>query len=301
MRVTLVHNPASGAGTAPDPETLVRLCREAGHHVFYQPVGEEGWSKALERPADLVVAAGGDGTVGRVARRMVGNRVPMTALSLGTANNIARSLGLVDIALPDQIAGWHAARRRAIDAGAATGGWGRRVFIEGAGIGLFTSLMAEHDRRGPRRPASAQGAVTTALGALRDHLRHQRAKPIHASLDGRDVSGEYLLFEVMNMQFVGPNLYLAPDGQPGDGLLDVVAVLRSQRRDFDDYLAAWEAGQLSPPRLPTFQGRDLRISPGRHLLHVDDWVAPVDARTPDLTQSAIALSVLPGAVGFLMP
>ena len=301
MRVTLVHNPAAGAGAAPDGDALVRLCHEAGHDVHYQLANEEGWAEALERPADLVAAAGGDGTVGRVARRMVGKSMPMTALSLGTANNIARSLGLAEMAVPEQIARWPTARHIPVDAGTATGSWGRRVFIEGAGIGLFTALMAEHDQRPARRRPPAQVAVTSALTSLRDRLRHQRATRIQASLDGVDVSGEYLLFEVMNMQFVGPNLYLAPAGRPGDGLLDVVAVRRSQRRDFDDHLAAWEAGHLSPADLPTFRGTDLLIGPGRHVFHVDDWVAPVDARAADLTPPAIQVNVLPAAVEFLIP
>jgi len=301
MRVTLVHNPAAGAGTALDREELVRLCREAGHDVHYQPAGDERWAEALQRPSDLIVAAGGDGTVGRVARRLVGRGVPMTALSLGTANNIARSLGLLDLPVPEQIAGWRTARRTPVDAGTATGAWGRRVFIESVGIGLFTALMAEHRHRPSRRGPSAQAAVTSALASLRDHLRHQRAKRIEASVDGQDVSGEYLLFEAMNMQFVGPNLYLAPAGRPGDGVLDVVAIRRSQRRDFDEYLAAWEGGHLATPQLPTFQGRELQIRPGRHLVHMDDWLAPVEVRAADLTQPATQIRVLPAAVEFLIP
>jgi diacylglycerol kinase family enzyme len=301
MQVTLVHNPKAGGGSAPDADELVRLGREAGHEVRYQSAKAGGWAEVLQAPADLVAAAGGDGTVGRVARRMIGRGVPMTAISLGTANNIARSLGLADLSIADQIAGWRTARRMPLDAGLAVGAWGRRFFIEGVGIGLFPSLIAEHRHQPTPRVADTQAVVTSAVTLLREFLRHQRAKRIHVTIDGTDISGEYLLFEIMNMPLVGPNLYLAPGGHPGDGLLDVVVVPRAQRQDFDAYLAEWEAGHLAPARLPTFRGRDLVIRAGRHALHIDDWLAPLDGTAADPTQPAVRVQVLPAALEFLVP
>ena len=43
---------------------------------------------------DAVIVAGGDGTVGKVAKRLAGTDVPLVVLPTGTANNIARSLGI---------------------------------------------------------------------------------------------------------------------------------------------------------------------------------------------------------------
>ena len=301
MQVTLIHNAAAGDDSAPDANALVRMITNAGHIVRYQSARDEHWTAALDEPADLVVAAGGDGTVGRVARRMVGRGRPMTAISLGTANNIARSLGLTDMPLEDQIAGWRAARPAALDAGQADGVWGRRVFVEGLGIGLFASLMAEGDRKRHRGPQGAQRTVASAVHALAERLGRQRAKRVQATLDGADISGEYLLFAVMNVQFVGPNLYLAPNGHPADGLLDIVMVRRADRQSLSDSLAEWEAGHLTPPRLPTVQGRVMVIGPGRHAVHVDDWLTPLDPRVADPTQARIEVQVRAGALEFLLP
>ena len=45
--------------------------------------------------------------------------------------------------------------------------------------------------------------------------------------DNRDLSGRYILLEAMNIHSVGPNFWLAPPADPGDGLLDlVIAYLR---------------------------------------------------------------------------
>jgi diacylglycerol kinase (ATP) len=83
------------------------------------------------------VISGGDGTVGKVATLLIGNRTPIAILPMGTANNIATTLGLTNRSVPDLIKGWTNARPVNFDAGLAKGPWGSQHFIEGFGIGLF--------------------------------------------------------------------------------------------------------------------------------------------------------------------
>src|SRR5262245_31057092 len=92
MRVTLIHNPGAGDDKQPSKGQLEALIREAGHDVRYQSVREQGWSKVLKKAADLIAVAGGDGTVGKVARRLIGRGIPIAVLPVGTANNISRTL-----------------------------------------------------------------------------------------------------------------------------------------------------------------------------------------------------------------
>src|SRR3954463_5240521 len=63
MRVTLIHNPGAGEEGQPDAEDLRRLVRAAGHEVWCVSSKEPGWEAALDRPAELIAIAGGDGTV----------------------------------------------------------------------------------------------------------------------------------------------------------------------------------------------------------------------------------------------
>ena len=56
---------------------------------------KKSWKKAIQLPADLFIAAGGDGTVAEVIHEAAGTGVPVALLPIGTANNIARSLGIV--------------------------------------------------------------------------------------------------------------------------------------------------------------------------------------------------------------
>ena len=113
---------------------------EAGHHATYQSTKEPGFKKALKQPADLVLAAGGDGTIGKVAFRLIDSGIPLSVLPLGTANNLARALGFV--ASPEEIiARLEGGKKQVFDVGLATGPWGERYFFEGVGGGLLADYV----------------------------------------------------------------------------------------------------------------------------------------------------------------
>jgi len=69
-------------------------------------VKEKKWKKALKKPGDIVAVAGGDGTVGKVARRLIGSPTPIAILPLGTANNIANTLDVTGKSLKELIRSW---------------------------------------------------------------------------------------------------------------------------------------------------------------------------------------------------
>ena len=306
MQITLIHNAGAGAGTSgqgsgPDQAALLAMLEAAGHTVFYQSAKDEDWAAALQRPTELVVVAGGDGTVGRVARRMAGTGLPLAALPMGTANNISRSLGLLDIKLEEHIAHWPDAARLKLDVGFAHGPWGEDHFIEGLGLGLFAWMMPKADESEKlAKITDPDEALSYALRMLRRRLEEHPPEFISATLDGVDISGEYLLFEAMNMPYIGPNLFLAPDARPDDGLLDVVMVDETHRAELIEGITDWHEGKSTPPVLPTKRGARLRISPTENNVHLDDkiWKAGDTARP---NRADIEVKLLPGAVEVLVP
>src|SRR5947209_3037973 len=100
MRITLIHNPSAGRGKHRKKRLMAALA-EAGHDATYQSIKKRRYKSALKRPADLILVAGGDGTVTKIARRLVDTSVPLAVLPLGTANNLARTLGF--IASPEKL------------------------------------------------------------------------------------------------------------------------------------------------------------------------------------------------------
>src|SRR5688572_33046215 len=97
MKATLIHNPGAGDNKTATVGQSEALLKEAGYKVRYQSSKERRWHKALKKSADIIVVAAGDGTVGKVARRMIGKGVPLAVLPMGTANNISKTLGIADL------------------------------------------------------------------------------------------------------------------------------------------------------------------------------------------------------------
>jgi diacylglycerol kinase (ATP) len=298
VRVTLIHNPGAGRQAAGQAASLRRFLEECGHEVRYQSAKEKGWKRALKKPAELVVVAGGDGTVARVTRRMVGRGVPMTILPSGTANNLARSLGLVQQPFEQLVRGWQGARRVKLDVGIAAGPWGERYFVEGVGAGLFAGLLANPPREKLNKRA---GAVERGLDRLRDAALHCEPLDIVAVLDGEDISGRYILMEALNLRYVGPNLHLVHDSQPGDGRFDVVLVSETERERLLHYLERWQGNRERLAMLPTRRGRRLQLEWTGFPLHIDDQLRPKTRLKPKRMAGLVEARIGSDAVEFLVP
>jgi diacylglycerol kinase (ATP) len=302
MRVTLIYNPGAGNDRQPTAGQLRALIEEAGHKVRYRCTDEKGWTKALKKHADVVAVAGGDGTVGKVARRLIGSGVPIAVLPTGTANNISKTLGIADLPVTQLIPGWESARGVRFDAGLATGPWGERHFIEGVGTGLLTSSMPQvEENKTIEQIKDTSVKVTYAQQIFREHLADCPAIEIQASLDGRDISGRYLLFEVLNMQFIGPNLFLAPGLGREDGRLDVVLLAEKHRAKLQRYIKNWQEGKIWPPEFGACRGKRLKIEWTGFTLHIDDKLWPKEEKKKPKAPATIDLKVEPKAVEFLVP
>lgn len=301
MRVTLIHNPRAGSQSASDARKLVRLLEDAGHEARDKSAKDDDWEKALDWPADVVAVAGGDGTVARVAKHMVGRKLPIAPLPSGTANNIARTLGLVDRPFEELARAWPEARRVKLDIGIAKGPWGERYFVEGVGTGLFACLLSspKAEREQVRRKPP-QDRVARALQMLKDQAERCPAVEVKMALDGKELSGRYLLLEAINIPYVGPNLFLAPDSQPGDGSFDVVLVTEAERERVTNYLTTWQQNRERLAVLPSHRGKHLQMQWNGFELHIDDDLWPEDDG-PEPRQSGTIDLRIAAQVEFLAP
>lgn len=288
MRVALLHNASSGSEDHSDAE-LVALIRRAGHKVEHVVERVSELTAALhETSCDLVVVAGGDGTVGRAACELADWQVPLSILPLGTANNMAGSLGLP--ARPRRLAkSWHTAAKVPFDLGVLSEGMLGQRFAESVGWGVFPEAIAQA-KADPKR-----GTVRHTLKRDRKRFRsvaaQAKAQPYRVEVDGRDVSGDYLLVEVMNVPLLGPRLQLSSESDFGDGCFEVVLVSEAQRSVL---LELAEGGVAPRDDVRVERGSQIRVSASEGVLHQDGRLLrhPVGLRE-------FAIQVEPGAVSYL--
>jgi diacylglycerol kinase family enzyme len=120
-------------------------------------------------------------------------------------------------------------------------------------------------------------------------------------LDGKDISGDYVLLEALNIRFIGPNLDLVPRINVNDGLLDVVCVTKRERTKLSRYLTDRMKPKRSPSKLKVRQGRHLQIEWESSPLHIDDRPWPADEDHIPVQSNAIDVKIQPGALVFLVP
>jgi len=291
MDVVLFYSEAAGDGVG--LAQLRRAVIGAGHKLVHVVERHHGTESLLDVPADLVVAAGGDGTVGAAARALAGRGVPLGVMPLGTANNVARSLG-IDGA-PDAVAAtWRTARRSPLDLGRVRLPGGEERFLEAVGGGLIAVGIAAHESRPGADAAPVHRKIPDALRAYRDALEGLQACPCRLSLDGETRFEHLLLVEVLNIRSIGPRLELASDVDSSDGRFSVVTATPADRDALREYLRTREAEDPGSAGLTARLAREVTIR-GWNRLHVDDYIVDIDPDTP------VALSLEAGALDVLTP
>lgn len=184
--------------------------------------------RALEQGVDVVIAAGGDGTVRTVAEELRGGDTALALLPSGTGNLLARNLSLtlddVEHALDTAFDG----ADRAIDVGLAElrdgrDGTERRAFLVMAGLGIDAKMIAETDD--DLKAKAGWIAYVEAMGRV---LRDKNVLRVRYQLDGgRPHTLRAHTVIVGNCGSLQADILLLPDAAVDDGILDIV-VLRPE-------------------------------------------------------------------------
>ena len=180
MRALLIHNPTAGVNTH-QKDSIIAAPPLAHFDVVY--VSTRDANVALRNAPDLVVVAGGDGTVGYVFTHLSDRSVPIGVVPLGSANNIARSLGIAGT--PQELAEqWRMDNVRLFYLIAVDGLEDEYLCAEGFGVGPIPALIKrrakqkrtdgpEGVRRG-RAECSEKSSLTRSRSILRSKSTARR-------------------------------------------------------------------------------------------------------------------------------
>ena len=188
--------------------------------------GTEQARQALDAGVDIVVAAGGDGTVRAVAEALTGTGTPMGVLPAGTGNLLARNLDIPHTDLSAALDLVFSADDQRIDVGRLvvdrTGHDAtpeRHLFLVMAGLGFDAAMMAGVEDRLKRRLCYGAYVVSGARA-----LWGPQTKVRIRVADGREVSVRTRAVIVGNCGKLTRNLVLMPDAEIDDGMLDAVVL-----------------------------------------------------------------------------
>ena len=226
QRAALIVNPAKNSG--PDVRTMVtQACRDEGWaeplvlETTVEDPGHGQAQEALRAGADVVIAAGGDGTVRCVAEELAGTDTPMALIPLGTGNLLARNLGLSVDDLADAAHTALAGTERRIDVVHVTVDRAQKahVFLVMAGLGYDAAIMSD-----------TREALKDRVGWLAyvdAGLRNLPGKPAATTItfdDGEPI--ERKLRSVMggNCGKIMGGLEIFPGAKIDDGLLDIMTI-----------------------------------------------------------------------------
>jgi len=269
-RARIIYNPTSGREIFRKelPKVLQRL-EEAGYETSAHATRGEGDATyaakvAVERQYNLVVVAGGDGTINEVIQGIAEAeyRPKIGIIPAGTTNDFARALEIpreikkaVDIIIDDD-------RPKALDIGKVND----QYFINIAGGGDLTELTYDV----PIKMKSAIGQLAYYIKGI-EMLPSLKPVQTRIEYDDHVFEGEIMLFLISNTNSVGGFEKLAPNALIDDGYFDMLILKKSNLAEFLRVASAGIRGaHLENDNIIYTQAKRIKVIPqDKMLLNID--------------------------------
>ncbi len=219
MKALFIINPVAGGGRAGKVweergEELLSLFPDSESQFTSKPGDATEMSgKAEEHGFDTVVSCGGDGTLNEVINGIIGSRVSLGLLPLGTGSDFGKTVGIRD--LESAIKALKGNKKMQIDVGKVEFIGGRtRYFVNSAeaGFGAYVMDYVDNHRR--------LGSSSFIVGVLASLVRLKKFEA-HVSVDYRSDINKTIEIIVANGRYFGGGMLASPDSRPDDSILDV--------------------------------------------------------------------------------
>jgi diacylglycerol kinase (ATP) len=232
--------------------------------------------------ARTVVAAGGDGTIGAVAKVLLETDVALGIVPMGSVMNIPRMLDLPSD--PEAaVAVIAAGETRLIDVGEANG----TTFFETASVGMNAAIFRESRR-------FEQGDYGTLLRAVFIAFRYRPARMRVELDDGRTIHTRALMVTVANGPYMGMGMTVAPEARLDDGRFDVRVFQHFSKFELLRHLGSMAFGRRQySPHVRSERARTVRIDGSRPL--------PIRADSRALGMTPLECRVRPAALKVIVP
>jgi diacylglycerol kinase family enzyme len=284
-----VMNPRSGGGKVQRFD-LDTKARELGADVAYLEPGTDvaaAVHQAIDQGADLLGAAGGDGTQALVAQVAVDRDVPIVCLPAGTRNHFALDLGLdrqdpsrALAALGDD------GEEIRIDLGRV----GDRPFVNNVSLGVYAEIVS--------RPQYRDAKFTTVMTVLPEVTDPSARSGLTVEADGQSPIEDPQLVQIANNPYASPDEPSPAGTRPrlDTGMLGVDVVAYTSMNELQALVAEVLRGTTIRSRAyRSWKGRKVRISSKDGVVR-----AGVDGEAVEFP-SPVEISIVPGALRVRLP
>jgi YegS/Rv2252/BmrU family lipid kinase len=287
-RYSLLVNPSAGAGLAlkrlPEIEAEMRR-HELPYRIVRTTGVEHGCERALAAAAagEIPVVVSGDGLIGKVGGALAGGGVPLGVIPGGRGNDLARVVG-IPVEPAGAVAVLARGERRRIDVGEANDG--RFLCIASCGFDSDANRIANEAR-------AIRGPLVYAYAALKA-LAQWRPARFTVTVDGVEHAFTGYSVVVANSKAYGGGMFVAPDAELDDGLLDVVLTGHVSKRLFLQGLPKVFRGEhVHEPQVEVTRGATVEVRADRGFA--------VYADGDHLTDLPLTARVLAGALELIAP
>jgi diacylglycerol kinase family enzyme len=284
-----VMNPRSGGGKVQKFD-LDTKARELGADIAYIEPGTDvaaALRQAIERGADLLGAAGGDGTQALVAQVAVDHDVPIVCIPAGTRNHFALDLGLdrQDPSLTLAALGDEGEEIR-VDLGRV----GHRPFVNNVSLGAYAEIVS--------RPEYRDAKFTTVMTVLPDVADPSVRSGLTVEADGQSPIEDPQLVQIANNPYASPDEPSPAGTRPrlDTGMLGVDVVAYTSMNELRGLVAeALRGTTIRSTAYRSWKGRKVRISSKDGVVR-----AGVDGEAVEFP-SPVEISIVPGALRVRLP
>lgn len=268
-RYLVIVNPTSGRGYAEKMIPVIEKNLNDAGITFDLIRTERPWhaveiaEKAALEGYDAVVAASGDGTANEVlnglmvAQKKGAANTAMGIITVGTGNDFAYGMNIpTDFDACFDILKKNF--RRKVDIGFVKGGDfpNGRYFGNGVGMGFDAAVGFE-----AVKIRWTRGLLAYLIAALRTVFLYFKAPHVEINYDENRLEQDSLMTSIMNGRRMGGGFYMAPQGDPGDGMLDLcIASSASKLRIFQLITFFMKGTQATQPEVKTARARTVSIT-----------------------------------------
>jgi diacylglycerol kinase (ATP) len=256
------------------------------YHTTPEDTGQGLATRAAAEHTELVIVAGGDGTIHAVGSGLIGTQSTLGIIPTGTMNNLAHSLNIPDTIQAACLA-IVTGETRTIDVGKIN----EHVFLEVAGIGLEAALFpATEEIKSPGLLSTLRGVVS----GLKTLLNYKPTR-LRIKFDERQLHAyEAIQVTICNTPFYGIHFEVVPNVLMDDGLLDVVIYKNFSKLEYIRHAISISQGRRTyQPKITHRRVTSLHINADQPVEIQADGV--LQGKTP------VKVMVVPGALRVRVP